>query len=115
MLVTGASRGVGRELALNYCRMGANVFITARDEKKLKEVTDSFMWKLVAFTDHVLRWNSFWDLRGHVAMLQVLSECQTIGRHGAIFGYISADMLQYRKEATRVIQVMIPDRDENPT
>ena len=38
VLVTGASRGIGRELALNYCRMGANVFITARDEKKLKEV-----------------------------------------------------------------------------
>ena len=37
MLVTGASRGVGREVALNYCRMGANVFITARNEKKLKE------------------------------------------------------------------------------
>ena len=42
VLVTGASRGVGRELALNYCRMGANVVITARDEKKLKEVTDCF-------------------------------------------------------------------------
>ena len=39
VLVTGASRGIGRELALNYCRMGANVFITARDEKKLKEVS----------------------------------------------------------------------------
>ena len=38
VLVTGASRGIGREMALNYCRMGANVFITARDEKKLKEV-----------------------------------------------------------------------------
>ena len=38
VLVTGASRGIGRELALNYCRMGANVFITARDEKKLTEV-----------------------------------------------------------------------------
>ena len=38
VLITGASRGIGRELALNYCRMGANVFITARDEKKLKEV-----------------------------------------------------------------------------
>ena len=38
VLVTGASRGIGREVALNYCRMGANVFITARNEKKLKEV-----------------------------------------------------------------------------
>ena len=47
-------------------------------------------------------------------MLQVLSECKTIGRTGAVFGYVSADMLQYRKEATRVIQVIIPDRDENP-
>ena len=54
MLVTGASRGIGRELALNYCRMGANVVITARNEKKLKEVracvtVDGYihqMWKI---------------------------------------------------------------------
>ena len=38
VLVTGASRGIGRDVALNYCRMGANVFITARDEEKLKQV-----------------------------------------------------------------------------
>ena len=68
----------------------------------------------MAFKD-VLKWNAFWDLRRHAAMLQVLSECKTIGRDGAVFGYVSADMLQYRKESTRVIQVIIPDGDENPT
>ena len=59
VLVTGASRGIGRELALNYCRMGANVFITARNEKKLKEVctrvsTSVFFYNELAATFYVM-------------------------------------------------------------
>ena len=38
MLITGASRGIGKALALAYCRMGANVFVTSRKENKLKDV-----------------------------------------------------------------------------
>ncbi|MAG34640.1 MAG: short-chain dehydrogenase [Dehalococcoidia bacterium] len=37
-LVTGASRGIGKEIALGYAREGAHVVLTARDEDRLQEV-----------------------------------------------------------------------------
>ena len=37
-LVTGASRGIGRAIAVAYAEAGADVAITARDEAKLAEV-----------------------------------------------------------------------------
>ena len=40
MLVTGASRGIGRHLALYYARHGANLVITARDEAALQGVVE---------------------------------------------------------------------------
>jgi 3-oxoacyl-[acyl-carrier protein] reductase len=39
-LITGASRGIGRELALRFSREGIHVAITGRDEKELKQVAD---------------------------------------------------------------------------
>ena len=37
-LVTGASRGIGREIAIGYARAGADVALAARDADKLDEV-----------------------------------------------------------------------------
>ena len=37
MLVTGASSGIGRAIAIECSKMGAKVFITARNEERLKE------------------------------------------------------------------------------
>jgi NAD(P)-dependent dehydrogenase (short-subunit alcohol dehydrogenase family) len=37
-LVTGASRGIGRGIALGYARAGADLALAARDEQKLAEV-----------------------------------------------------------------------------
>jgi len=37
-LVTGASRGIGREIALGYARAGAHVILAARDETRLATV-----------------------------------------------------------------------------
>lgn len=37
ILVTGASSGIGKEIAIACSKMGANVFITARREKLLRE------------------------------------------------------------------------------
>ncbi len=39
-LVTGASRGIGREIALGYAREGAYAALTARDESRLNKVAD---------------------------------------------------------------------------
>lgn len=38
--VTGASRGIGRETALQLCAEGANVLLIARDEERLREVQE---------------------------------------------------------------------------
>ncbi len=37
-MVTGASRGIGREIALGYARAGAHVILAARDEARLTAV-----------------------------------------------------------------------------
>ncbi len=37
-MVTGASRGIGREIALGFARAGAHVVLTARDEARLTAV-----------------------------------------------------------------------------
>ncbi len=39
-LVTGASRGLGRETALGLCAEGAAVLLVARDEERLREVQE---------------------------------------------------------------------------
>ena len=40
VLVTGASSGIGEEMAYQYARMGASVFITARRESRLQRVIE---------------------------------------------------------------------------
>ena len=41
MLITGASRGIGQETAIQYARAGAFIALVARTEESLKETTDS--------------------------------------------------------------------------
>ena len=38
VIVTGASKGIGREMAYHLARMGAHVVVTARSEEALKKV-----------------------------------------------------------------------------
>ena len=40
ILVTGASSGIGKEIAISVSKMGANVVITGRDETRLNETID---------------------------------------------------------------------------
>src|SRR5688572_3241801 len=39
-IITGANRGLGREIAKHYVQAGASVLLTARDEKLLREVRE---------------------------------------------------------------------------
>lgn len=41
VLVTGASTGIGEQLAYHYCRFGAQIVITARREKVLQQVVEN--------------------------------------------------------------------------
>ncbi|MCF7808730.1 MAG: SDR family NAD(P)-dependent oxidoreductase [Candidatus Marinimicrobia bacterium] len=38
ILITGASTGIGRQLALDYARMGASIWLLARSEQRLKDL-----------------------------------------------------------------------------
>lgn len=37
ILVTGASSGIGRSIAIECARMGAHLYLTGRDERRLLE------------------------------------------------------------------------------
>jgi len=41
VLITGASRGIGRSLAEYYKKQGANLYLIARDEEKLKQLSEN--------------------------------------------------------------------------
>jgi short-subunit dehydrogenase len=42
VIITGASRGIGRELALRYAKKANKIYAVARNEKKLKELAEKF-------------------------------------------------------------------------
>ena len=89
VLVTGASSGIGRETALYSCELGANVVITARREKVLKEV-----WYSQRYVVHRFRLITLSPL-GYVIKdfhPQVVEECKKVGVKGARHGYVTADM-----------------------
>ena len=53
-VVTGASDGIGREITLKLAKQGVNLALVARNEERLKEVTDESLKlgspKAVAYT-----------------------------------------------------------------
>jgi NAD(P)-dependent dehydrogenase (short-subunit alcohol dehydrogenase family) len=52
-MVTGASRGIGREIALGYARAGAHVILAARDEARMGAVASEI--EATAGTSEVVR------------------------------------------------------------
>jgi len=44
-VVTGASSGIGEQIAYQFASMGANLLVTARTEKKLEKVSVLFLEK----------------------------------------------------------------------
>lgn len=53
IIITGASRGIGRELAKKHIQAGNNVLAISRNESKLKEMSDknNYRYKALDLTD----------------------------------------------------------------
>ena len=49
VVITGASSGIGKALAMNLARLGANVILAARSYEKLSEVSDQINAKYSGF------------------------------------------------------------------
>lgn len=52
-VVTGASRGIGRGIALQLSEAGATVYITGRQEKTLKQTAAEVNFKNVFFLNEI--------------------------------------------------------------
>jgi NAD(P)-dependent dehydrogenase (short-subunit alcohol dehydrogenase family) len=65
-LVTGGSRGLGKEMVLAFARAGADVMITSRNlaacEAVARQVTDETGRRAVAVASHVGSWSSMEEL-----------------------------------------------------
>jgi len=58
-LITGASKGLGKAMALALARAGASIALVSRDQAKLAEVQSEiqiYLWRMCARS---LRWNSW--------------------------------------------------------
>lgn len=75
-LVTGASRGIGREIALGYARAGAHVILAARDETRLASVASEIV-ELSGTSDIVPL-----DVSDSAAVRQVIYD--SVRRHGRL-------------------------------
>lgn len=75
-LVTGASRGIGREIALGYARAGAHVILAARDETRLATVASEIV-ELSGTADVVPL-----DVSDTAAVRQVIDDA--VRRHGGL-------------------------------
>jgi short-subunit dehydrogenase len=49
ILVTGASKGIGREISLGLSKFGANIILLGRNEDALDEVYDEIVCKYKTF------------------------------------------------------------------
>ena len=52
VLITGASSGIGRETAIEFAKLGANIILIARRKDKLKEVEKKIKKEMKTTTTH---------------------------------------------------------------
>ncbi|XP_071624263.1 11-beta-hydroxysteroid dehydrogenase 1-like isoform X2 [Heliangelus exortis] len=102
VIVTGASTGIGEQMAYHLARMGAHILITARTEAKLQKVVEqcrelgaasaryiSGTMEDMAFAEHVVK--EAGTLLGGLDML-ILNHVGT-----SYFGYFNGDVEHVRK------------------
>ncbi len=77
-IITGASQGLGREIAKHYAAAGANLTLVARDEAALKQLVDELRPSLNGQSIHLCRA----DVTDPNAIRQIVVE--TINVHGGL-------------------------------
>ena len=96
VLVTGASTGIGEQMAYHYASFGAQIVITARREKVLQQVSELEKHINGLKAQPGVLWLFVLQLRGTFNALilifasQVVEKCLSLGAQRAL--YIAADM-----------------------
>lgn len=93
VLVTGASSGIGRSIAINCSKMGANISISARSKERLKETID-----LMSGEDHYFQTADLNNEEEIIALVKQLPELDGVVLNAGIVKitpvkYIKSDVL----------------------
>lgn len=75
ILVTGASSGIGRQVAVTASEMGASVIITGRDSKKLAATKDLISGETIAIPADLVNENEIVDLVSQLPQLHGVVFC----------------------------------------
>lgn len=92
ILVTGASSGIGRQIAIDCSKMGANVIITGRDEERLNETLSNLIGE------------------GHTALTADLSDMSHIENLVSQIAGIDGAVLSAGRVLTCPVQFSSPDK-----
>ena len=107
ILVTGASSGIGRQIALSICEMGGNVVITARDKKRLEETFKNLKGKNnSSITADLLNQNDLSALVNHIPMLDGIVHCAGIVKPFPV-KFLSEEKIQETFQTNYNIQVIL--------
>lgn len=92
ILVTGASSGIGRQIAIDCSKMGANLIISGRDEIRLNETLSNLAGE------------------GHLALTADLSDMSQIENLVSQIAGIDGAVLSAGRGLTRPVQFSSPDK-----
>lgn len=107
ILVTGASSGIGRQIALSICEMGGNVVITGRDKKRLEETFINLKGKNNSnITADLLNQNDLSDLVNNIPMLDGIVHCAGIVKPFPV-KFLSEEKIQETFQTNYNIQVLL--------
>lgn len=107
ILVTGASSGIGRQIALSICEMGGNVVVTGRDKKRLEETFINLKGKNnSSIIADLLNQNDLSALVNNIPMLDGIVHCAGIVKPFPV-KFLSEEKIQETFQTNYNIQVLL--------
>lgn len=107
ILVTGASSGIGRQIALSICEMGGNVVVTGRDKKRLEETFVNLKGKNnSSIIADLLNQNDLSALVNNIPMLDGIVHCAGIVKPFPV-KFLSEEKIQETFQTNYNIQVLL--------